>query len=816
MPKLFLTSLFFHSCANEKIIVFLSKFAVNIKYIKMKINKTVFFSLFFCLISSTLFVKAENNTFTKAIGDSIHAVHYEIHLENIDCVAKTIEAFTNIKLTPKVDNLDFVCLQLKELSVDSLFVENEKIVNFTHENTLLTIPLIDNINIGDTIDVLVYYQGEPYHESWGGIHFSGEYMFNLGVGISDIPHNLGKTWFPCVDDFTDRATYDVFVTVEDEKTAVCGGVLVEEIINVNNTHTFHWAIDNNIPTYLASVAIGEYVAIHDTFYGMNDVIPIDFFVRPVDSTKVNGSFANLKDILQIYENYMGPYPWKRVGYIGTAKGAMEHVTNIAYPNFCITGNSSYESLYAHELSHMWVGDNTTCASAEDMWINEGWAVFFELFYTRDLYGQETFMELMRDKHKEVLLKAHFQDHGYWPLNNIPQEYTYGTTVYDKGAMVVQSLRGYLGDELFFNTVKAYLQEFKYKSVSSNEMSDFMSTYTGIDMSDFFEAWVYTAGTPHFSIDSFAAYPNGSNSDYIVYVKQKHKGVDFIANSNIVEITFMDENWNLFTDTIHFSGKTASSVIENVPFVPEIAILDYNEKLCDAITEKAKVVKNNELINFEDTYFKLNVANISDSAFVRVEHNWAPPDTLSYYQPGLTFSDYRYWKIDGLWPDIFQASGLFNYSKNGYLDNNLITNMEDSLVILYRPNPSVEWIGIDFSKPANPYYGTITVENLQKGEYTLAIWDHDYVGLDEYNTEIQSLCNIFPNPSNEAFMINFNFENASEIKIFDSNGKNVESISISKNQKSIKYLPKNLSPGVYFLRIISDENIILCNNKLIVK
>ena len=792
-------------------------FAVILKPPKMNLNKIIFHSLFICLMSSVLFVNAGNNSVssTKAIGDSIHAINYEIHLENIDCSTNTIEVFTIIKLTPRVDNLNFVCLQLKELTVDSLFVENEKIENFTHENSLLTIPLITNINIGDTINVLVYYQGEPYHESWGGIHFSGEYMFNLGVGISDIPHNLGKTWFPCVDDFTDRATYNVFVTVEEEKTAVCGGVLIEEINNGNNTHTFHWAIDNNIPTYLASVAIGEYVAIRDTFYGMNDVIPIDFFVRPVDSAKVNGSFAKLKDILQIYENYLGPYPWKRVGYVGTSKGAMEHVTNIAYPNGCITGNSSYEWLYAHEVSHMWVGNNTTCASAEDMWINEGWAVFFELFYTRDLYGEETFWQLMRDKHKDILQKAHITDHGYWPLNNVPQEYTYGTTVYDKGATVVQSLRGYLGDELFFNTVKAYLQEFKYKSVSSSEMSDFMSLYTGIDMSDFFEAWVCTGGTPHFSIDSFAVYPNGSNSDYIVYVRQKFKGVDFLANSNIIEITFMDEDWNMFSDTIHFSGKTACLVIEGVPLVPEIAMLDYNERLCDATTDLAKVVKTNELISFDNTYFKLDVENVTDSAFVRIEHNWAPPDTLNYFQPGLTLSDYRYWKVDGIWPEDFLAFGKFQYMKS-YLDNTLITNIYDSLIILYRPNPSEEWFGIDFSKPINPYGGYITVENLQKGEYTLALWDYEYLGLDENKTELQNHCDIFPNPTSEAFTINFNFENASEIRIYNSTGKNVKSISINKNQKSIFYLPENLSPGVYFLRLISDENRILFNEKLIVK
>ena len=127
---------------------------------------------------------------------------------------------------------------------------------------------------------------------------------------------------------------------------------------------------------------------------------------------------------------------------------MEHATNITYPNSSINGSLSDEWLYAHELSHMWFGDKVTCASADDMWLNEGWAVFCESVFREGLYGKESYKTTMRSKLKDVLQFTHIKDGGYRALYGIPPEYTYGSTVYDKGGQVAHTLRGYLGDSLF--------------------------------------------------------------------------------------------------------------------------------------------------------------------------------------------------------------------------------------------------------------------------------------------------------------------------------------------------------------------------------
>ena len=625
-------------------------------------------------------------------GDSIHASKYVISIEEVDMIAQTIRANTRITLVPLVNDLDIFQLQLMQLSVDSVFVGFDKIDNFYHENSILNIPLLSPVSIGDTTDVTVYYQGQPFHESWGGFHYSGSYAFNLGVGISWIPHNLGKTWFPCIDDFTDRASYEVKATVDEEMMAIGGGQLMEVTNNGNGTHTFRWLLNNPIPTYLVSVAIGDYRLVQDTYSGIERDIPITYYVRPTDTLKVPGTFSRMHSILNVYENKFGAYGWHRIGYVGTAIGAMEHATNIAYPHFAINGNSSYEDLYAHELSHMWFGDKVTCDKAEEMWINEGWATFCANYYREVLDGTATYRTLMHAMHADVLYSCHTEEGGYHPLNNIPQDYTYGTSAYDRGASVVQAMRAYLGDDLFFDACKDYLEDFAFSSVSSYDMEASFSQNTGVDMEGFFNNWIYHGGVPHYSIDSFSVTPQMGTSEVSVYVKQKRKGPAFIGDNNVIEINILSDEWERFSDTIHFSGKTGHTTII-VPFNVAEVFLDMDEKYMDATVDQVRVINEIGETVFTDTQFTLDVTEITDSALIQVTHNYAPADTLANPLPDFRLSDYRYWTIKGILPEPFNATGRFFYSKSG-LDNTLITSTEDSLVIMYRKDAGMELEAVD--------------------------------------------------------------------------------------------------------------------------
>lgn len=746
------------------------------------------------------------------LSDTLDAISYTISMDDFDFENESFSAKTVVELMSKIDDLQEVTLELQDLTVDSVFIGGDKADGYTHQGFFLHIPLTETLNTGELVTVTVFYHGQPFHEAWGGFHWSGEYCFNLGVGFESIPHNLGKTWFPCIDDFRDRAFYDLYVTVAEGKDAVCGGILESITDNGDGTRTYYWSMGQSIPTYLASVAVGDYARWTDTYSGTENDIPIEIWIRPIDSSKVDLAFAKLNQIMGIFEDSYGPYRWDRVGYVGTAIGAMEHACNIAYPHFSIGSGIGNESLYTHELSHMWFGDNVTCSSAEEMWLNEGWAVFSEALYREFVYGKESYLEFLRDTHAGVIQYCHTpgKDGSYFPLNQIPQEITYGMSAYDRGATVAHSMRGYLGDDLFFDAIAAYNDHFQHNYASSYDMRDYITEYTGIDMTDWFDNWVLNSGTPHYSVDSFAVTTGSSGYDVTVYLRQKRHGPAFTGNSNKIELTFRDQGWNHYSAEVMFDGETGMQTV-NVPFFPDFILPDFNEKQCDAITDHKETITEPGSLTFTKTYFEMEVESVDDSAFVYAGHQWAPPDPLATPIQGLTLSDYRYWVIDGIFPEGFNATGIFWYNRNTYLDDGIITSEEDSVILMYRPSPAFDWQFVDFTKIGLWNIGKLYVENLQKGQYTIAVADDTFVGINE--SETKTGFRVFPNPNRGGFNIEVN--QPGTLKIYDVAGNLLDKKEVSDHLSLVEWQPAGLTDGTYIVQFCSLKQTVLGVEQIVV-
>lgn len=737
------------------------------------------------------------------LSDTIDVVHYDLKLDLTSISAQQIRGRATIRLTTPMNNIGQIPLHLLQLSVDSVLYSNGNHLSYTHAGGLLRIASPVPFSSGDTLSIQVFYHGTPFHEAWGGFHFNNPYAFNLGVGFQSIPHNLGKSWFPCVDDFIDRAFYDYRIRVSNGNMAACGGLL-QSVTNLGDgTPEYWWKSNRTIPTYLASVAAGPYALVTGNFSGMEAEIPVTWFVKPTDTAKIAGSFANLNAIASIYESSFGPYPFERIGIAGTAIGAMEHAENIAYPHGSINGNLSNEWLYAHEFAHMWFGDKVTCASAEDMWLNEGWARWCETLYREKLYGIDAARNNMRPLKREVLRYAHISEGGYLPLTPMPQNITYGTHVYDKGGTVVHGLRGYLGDSLFFKGVKAYLQEFAWQPATSQQLRDILSATTGVDLTGFFDFHVFGPGYNQVAVDSFKVIPAGNGFDVEVFVQQKLKGAEIPATDCRTELTFMNASRQLETHMINFSGFHGSASF-NLPFAPEVVMVDLYERFNGAVTSNVKIIKTPGTHDFSDTYFKMEVSEVADSAFVQVSHNWVAPDALWIPQNGLTLSDYRYWIISGFMPEGFEASGRFTYSRVNKLDHTLINNSADSLVILYRPDASHNWQPVTFTRTGNWMTGSILVPHLKTGEYTLAIWDEAMVGAGNTSKSETGLIRISPNPCTDHAQIDFSAHAGGVLYLLDPTGKIYEKIIIPSGERNLRLNMADKSQGSYLVQF-TDRN-----------
>lgn len=717
-------------------------------------------------------------------GDTINVLQYDIQLDVLNLPAKVIHGRTGVVFHPNLSSIQSLTLELKQLTVDSVKQESGEALAFVHNGDRLHITLPEPLTLADTAELWVWYHGIPFAESWGGFHFAGTYAFNLGVGFQSIPHNLGKAWFPCVDDFQDRALYDYHIRVENANRAVCGGLLQSVTDNGDGTHTYNWHSDRTIPTYLASVAVGPYALVEDVFSGMEADIPMTYYVRPVDTNKVAGTFANLQAIASIYESQFGAYPFQRIGMTGTGLGAMEHAENIFLPHSSISGNTSSEWLYAHELSHMWFGDMVTCATDADMWMNEGWARWCEVLFTEHLYGQAAADAYYKPLLRDVLQYTHLVDGGYRALSPMPSDYTYGSTVYDKGAIVTHALRGYMGDSLFFQGVRDYLDEYGFSDADSYQLRDALSASSGIDLTGFFDFYVFNPGFTHYSVDSFRVMPKCGQYQTEVYLKQKLKGTSVYAEDCRVELTFMTADWQKETLQVNFTG-VSDTVVVTLASQPLLVMADLYNRAGDATTDEAKTLNAVGTYDYLYTFCKVEVKEVIDSAYVRVTHNWVAPDSLMTPTPGLTLSTNRYWTVEGIFPtgvdnkgfgangfgtSGFDATGVFNYNKN-VLDGDIITGANDSIVMLYRSGAGEEWQSVEFTRVGPWQLGYIYVDHLQPGQYTLAIWDEAYVGTKHLPTGSMPL-RIFPNPAEGKLQIQNAGNDTARLTIHRTDGRQV--------------------------------------------
>jgi len=710
-----------------------------------------------CMLVGTTLLSYSQTVFqhdTRA--DSIDIKHYNINLDVTDFSTFVLKGNTDVIFKPLVNGINKIDLDLLGLGVDSIKDASGNSLTYTVQGLGFRVNLSSTYNIGDSTKITVYYHGNPVQDpTFGGFYYNATFAYNIGISLDDIPHNYGKTWFPCFDNFITRTTYDLYVRTLPAHNAACGGVYLGTVINGDLTETHHWRINQTIPSYLASAGVANYVFVVDSFTNyLNNYIPVWLAGRPTDTTNLKNSFINLEAAFDCFETKFGPYHWDRVGYqlVPMTSGAMEHAMNIAYPIVCANGSLTYQSIMAHELSHHWWGNLVTCRTVEDMWINEGSAAYCEHVFSESFSGRPVYDAEIRTDWKDLLRKCHIDDAGYWPLSGMPEAHTYGSTTYTKGALFLHTMRSYLGDSLFFNGLTQMLQDNKFSDMDAIEYRDDLSTITGFDLTNYFADWIFQGGWPHISIDSMDAVPSGLNYDVTMYLKQKLVGRTNYSTQVPLLLTLRDDSWNSFEQTIYSSGSS-NQVVVTLPFNPTVGFLNRNERITHAVTSAYDTVYSTGTVVLQQGYMNMLVQTITDSAYVFVEHHWAAPDPVLDWTKGFTISPQRFWRVGGIWPTGFTTNAAISYNgkvsgTNSHLDHLLMTGTinEDSIVLLWRPDRATDWVEFPtytkITGSLTDKSGNITITNLQKGEYAIALKGQT-IGIQEFNS---SKIKVYPNPS----------------------------------------------------------------------
>jgi len=467
---------------------------------------------------------------------NIDVTYYHLDLQ-IDMVAHVINGVVRVEGTVVGSAMSMLVLDLASaMTVSSVKLPDATPLAFSHIGAELQIALSSQVSVGGTVEVDVEYSGTPFGTGFGSFVFGSRGGKRHAWSLSE-PYG-SRDWWPCKDHPSDKAdSVRITVTVPSLYRVGSQGTLVGETVAGGNT-TYDWLCEYPISSYLVSVAVGEYVQYDNSYirpptlssmYGAL-TMPLVDLVYDDGSSALPSGWANVADVLEVFEEQFGPYPFANEKY-GHAEctfgGGMEHQTMSSM------GGSSF-GLVAHELAHQWYGDNITLETWPHLWLNEGFATYGELVYWENRSGiyPGTFETVLGNTYNSALTAT-----GTLVLEDtsgVGPMFSY-SRVYAKGAIVLRMLRHVVGDAVFADILRAYTADpaVQYGVATTPDFQRVAENLSGMDLSPFFSQWV-TDGTGYPTYEMSWAWQPMLN-DYGVWVTVKQTQTSPQSNVDVFDM-----------------------------------------------------------------------------------------------------------------------------------------------------------------------------------------------------------------------------------------------------------------------------------------
>ncbi len=417
--------------------------------------------------------------------------NYDVRNYNINLSLNPDTGFINGKVTiifeVTKNNIQNIIINLNGLQIDSVIQRNNNL-NFTRQQNEVNISLNQYMQTGNIDSFSVFYQGVPIK----GMYFRNGRYNNRVIYTHNEPFDA-QYWIPCKDDPADKSLIDIRVTVPQKFTAASNGSIIETTQVGLNEMCYHWREIYPISTYLIFVTAAEFDVVNDIFNWNYIEMPVQYYIYPEDLSRGESALTNTIEMLDFFSDYIGIYPFILEKYAMVEApfqeaGAMENQT-ISLMDEPIIDN---ESVIAHELAHQWWGDAVTLTSFDNIWLNEGFATYFDALFVEHKYGEEAFRQRM------VSSGSNAGNDGsvVYPIFNPPIKYLFGSAVYHKGAWVLHMLRNELGKDVFKSIVRAYYNNFSYGNATTEDFRIQCENVSGKSLITFFNQWVYSGGIPN--------------------------------------------------------------------------------------------------------------------------------------------------------------------------------------------------------------------------------------------------------------------------------------------------------------------------------
>jgi aminopeptidase N len=368
----------------------------------------------------------------------------------------------------------------------------------------------DTIRKGSVHSLKISYSGNPQiakKPPWdGGFSWSKDKDDNPFVGVS-CQGTGASLWWPCKDHQSDEPLEMLIrITVPPGLEEVSNGRLKRKTVLPDSWTKFEWYVSYPINNYDVTLNIAKYKHFSDAYFNSSytDSLTLDYYVLPDNYAKAQKQFEQVKSMLDCYYKFFGEYPFVRDGYklVEAPYLGMEHQSCIAYGNkyrngylgFDMSGTGyKFDYIIIHESAHEWWGNSITTNDIADMWIHEGFGTYAEALYIEYLYGYDAYLQYINSEKKRVANDTPII--GRYGLNNKGSE-----DMYPKGALLLHTIRSIINDDKkFFSIIKGIQETFKYQTVNSRDIENYISEKAGMDLTDIFDLYLSNISIPKLSL-----------------------------------------------------------------------------------------------------------------------------------------------------------------------------------------------------------------------------------------------------------------------------------------------------------------------------
>ncbi len=471
-------------------------------------------AMFFLLMTISLMSFSQASDLYKAEKEKIHdLVHTKLKVD-FSFSEKTMNGEAWVTAKPHFYAANKITLDAKAMLIHQISLNNKKL-KYVYDNSKLIIdlPILYKRNEEFTIYIKYTAQPEKVHQKGSAAitEAKGLYFINSDGLDKNKPTQIwtqGETeasscWFPTIDAPNQKTTQEIYITVPKKFKTLSNGKLINQTEKGSN-RTDYWRMDQKHAPYLFFMGIGEYEIIKDNYKN----IPINYYVEKEYAPYAKDIFGLTPEMMEFFSTLLGvEYPWNKYSQIvgrDYVSGAMENTTAVIHgekayqtPGQLIDENVQ-ENTIAHELFHHWFGDLVTTESWSNLTLNESFANYSEYLWREYKYGKMNADMHLFDDVSAYKNGQNFDKHLV-RFNYTDKEDMFDLVSYNKGGAILHMLRHYLGDTAFFEGLKTYLTEFKYKTAEVHQLRLIFERITGKDLNWFFNQWYYGAGHPKIDI-----------------------------------------------------------------------------------------------------------------------------------------------------------------------------------------------------------------------------------------------------------------------------------------------------------------------------